>query len=290
MRKVSLPIRFLALAFALAAVLPVWAFKPVEWKNLDNDHHLGGRVASGGYLRGKIVLVDCRDYGDKKGLEAMLRLQEIWSSFKTKPFVLIGSHRGAAGKEKIERISRGLGLTFPIYAGAAMAAEPAEAAESDGGFIYVVDIRGTVIYRGNDDRSAVSAVASSILAMKNPQTQKQWEYLLDFDLDVLPGRALNGLKEYRRAFPEDFKDYEQVYKELSEDKDIQRLAKLEEFSQQVKDSDRNDKSSKRVQASRLKEAIKKFESLKTCADPFCAQEAKNCIADIVWALAAIEAE
>ena len=267
MRKVSIPIGFLSLAFALVTVLPVWALKPVEWKNLDNDHHLGGRIASSGYLRGKIVMVDCRDYGDKKGLDTMLRLQEIWSSFKTKPFVLVGSHRGAA-----------------------LASEPSEASEADGGFIYVVDIRGTVIYRGNDDRSAVSAVASSILAMKNPQTQKQWEYLLDFDLDVLPGRALNGLKEYRRAFPEDFKDYEQVYKELSEDKDIQRLAKLEEFSQQVKDSDRNDKSSKRAQASRLREAIKKFEPLKTCADPFCAQEAKNCIADIVWALAAIEAE
>ena len=29
------------------------------------------------------------------------------------------------------------------------------------------------------------------MAMRSPQSVKQWRYYLDFDIDVLPGRALN---------------------------------------------------------------------------------------------------
>ena len=106
-----------AIAVLIAAMLSFAAIAadPVEWENVDPAHYLAGRMASAGYLRGKVVLLDYRDYGDKSGVDAMRRLEEIWQTFKMKPFVLIGSHRGTAGAEKIKRIAEGLKLTFPIY-------------------------------------------------------------------------------------------------------------------------------------------------------------------------------
>ena len=104
-----------AAAFFAAASLAAPEVKPVEWENVDPAHHLAGRMASAGYLRGKVVCLDYRDYGDKSGVDGMRRLEEVWQTFKMKPFVLIGSHRGTAGAEKIKRIADGLKLTFPIY-------------------------------------------------------------------------------------------------------------------------------------------------------------------------------
>ena len=106
-----------AIALIFAAMLSSSAFAadPVEWENVDPAHYLAGRMASAGYLRGKVVCLDYRDYGDKSGVDGMRRLEEVWQTFKMKPFVLIGSHRGTAGAEKIKRIADGLKLTFPIY-------------------------------------------------------------------------------------------------------------------------------------------------------------------------------
>ena len=43
----------------IAAVVCWQVGAAVEWKNLDKEHHLGGRVTSEGYMRGKVTLV-CR--------------------------------------------------------------------------------------------------------------------------------------------------------------------------------------------------------------------------------------
>ena len=102
---------FTVAMLSLAAV----AADPVEWENIDPAHYLAGRMASAGYLRGKVVCLDYRDYGDKSGVAAMRRMEEVWQTFKMKPFVLLGSHRGTADAEKIKRIAEGLKLTFPIY-------------------------------------------------------------------------------------------------------------------------------------------------------------------------------
>ena len=93
-----------AAVFFTAVSLAAPEVKPIDWENIDPAHHLAGRMASAGYLRGKVVLLDYRDYGDKSGVDAMRRLEDVWQTFKMKPFVLIGSHRGTATAEKIKRI------------------------------------------------------------------------------------------------------------------------------------------------------------------------------------------
>ena len=47
------------IVFVITAVVCWQVGAAVGWKNLDKEHHLGGRVTSEGYMRGKVVLV-CR--------------------------------------------------------------------------------------------------------------------------------------------------------------------------------------------------------------------------------------
>ena len=44
-----------AAVFFTAVSLAAPEVKPVEWENVDPAHHLAGRMASAGYLRGKVV-------------------------------------------------------------------------------------------------------------------------------------------------------------------------------------------------------------------------------------------
>lgn len=276
-----------------AAVLwsaAAFAARPVAWENLDEAHHLAGRMASSGYLRGKVVYVDCRDYGDKSGVEAMRRMEEAWQTFKMKPFVMIGSHRGSAGPEKIKRIAEGLGLTYPIYrdAGIARTKEQEEADPERTGFVYVVESTGRVVYRGKDDRRAFGVVASAVMAMRSPQTPKQWKHYIDFDIDVLPGRAVLELEDYRKAFPKESREYDAVWKRFQADEDIMRVAKLERLTLQAKDYDFKDSSARRLSADKVKLAIDAFSDLKKSRNEAVAQEAKNCIAELTWTSARLK--
>lgn len=282
-QKPVLKIFLLTVAAALWSVA-VFAATPVAWRNLDEPHHLGGRVASAGYLRGKVVLVDCRDYGSRSSAEAMQRMEEAWNIFKMKQFVLIGSHRGAAGKEKIRRIVEGLDLTYPIYADAGLADVDNEprGKESDDGYLYVLESTGKVVYRGVDDRRAFGVVAGALMAQRGPQTPKQWKHYIDFDIDVLPGRALLELEEFRKAFPKEAAAYDEAYARLSSDEEVKRLAKLERLARQAKDYDFKDAAARRLSTEKVDLAIRQFADLKASARDVVSQEAKNCIAELMW--------
>jgi hypothetical protein len=104
--------RFLiATALAFALTFAVFA----DWENIDEAHRLGGRMASSGYLRGKVVLVAALDYGNKANVPVMKRLQALWVTYKSKPFVLIGVHVGEAGDERVGKIIKAMNITHPVY-------------------------------------------------------------------------------------------------------------------------------------------------------------------------------
>ena len=266
------------------------AARPVAWENLDEAHHLAGRMASSGYLRGKVVYVDCRDYGDKGGVEAMQRMEEAWQTFKMKPFVMLGSHRGEADAEKIKRIAKGLRLTYPIYrdAGVQRTKEQEEADPERIGFVYVVECTGRILYRGKDDRRAFGVVASALMAMRSPQTPKQWKHYIDFDVEVLPGRAVLELEDYRKAFPNESREYDAVWARFQDDEEIRRVAKLERLTLQAKDYDFSDARARRLSTDKIKLAIDAFSDLKKSKNQAVAQEAKNCIAELMWTSARLE--
>ncbi len=247
-------------------------------------------MASSGYLRGKVVCVDCRDYGDKSGVESMRSMEEIWQSFKMKPFVLIGSHRGEAGAEKIKRIAEGLKLTYPIYKDADIVRtqEQKDADPERTGYLYVIGSTGKAFYRGKDERRVQGVIASALMAMRSPQTPKQWKYYIDFDIDVLPGRAYLEIEEFRKTFPKEAEVYDDVWAKFNEDKDIKRVAKLERIARQAKDYDFKDANAKRLSVDKVEKAIELSADLKKSENPLVAQEAKNCIADLTWTAAMLK--
>ena len=278
-------------AVFFAAVLPAAPeIKPVEWENVDPAHYLAGRMASAGYLRGKVVCLDYRDYGDKSGVDAMRRLEEVWQTFKMKPFVLIGSHRGTAGAEKIKRIAEGLKLTFPIYKEADIV-RTEEQKKTDPvhiGFMYIIGGTGRILYCGTDDRRASGVIASALISMRSPTTVKQWKHYIDHDIKVLPGKAYVEIEEFRKTHPKEAAAYDEVWAKFNEDSDIRRVAKLERIAQQAKDYDFKDANAKRLNLEKVEKAIELSADLKKSENPFVAQEAKNCIADLTWTAAMLK--
>ena len=274
-----------AVALACAASLHA----AVRWSNVDAAHYLAGRKASEGYLMGKVVLVD--RWGAKcPPCRAMLpQVEQIWRSFKTKPFVVLGGHcEGWGSAEEVRRIVEEKGLTYPIYEGARLAeGEP----PFDGiPFLYVVDETGYVVYKGRNERIATQAIVTALTDMEAPRNLRQWRRFLDYELEALPGRAYLRLEEFRKKFPAEAKEYAAAGKKLEKTPDIKKLVELVRFSRQAKDmrefTDRQ-KDKKKKFAKMLESAISKYAPLKESEDPRVAQEAKNAIADLLWTQAAL---
>ena len=279
---------WLAAAAALAA-LSVDAVA-VGWRNVDEAHHLGGRKASEGYLKGKVVLVD--RWGAKcPPCRAMLpQVEQIWQSFKTKPFVVLGGHcAGWGGADAVRQLVEENHLTYPVYEDAGLA--EGEPQFDSIPFLYVVDETGKVVYKGRSDRNATQAVVSALTDMDAPRDIRQWRRFLDFELKELPGRAYLRLDEFRKKFPAEAKaEYSDAARELAKVPDIKKLAELVKFAKQAKDMRAfNEKQKdKRQKFKRMIEsALSKYDSLRDSPDARVAQEAKNAIADLKWTQAAL---
>jgi len=261
------------------------AAMPVAWKNLDEEHHLGGRVTSEGYMRGKVVLVDRWGKNCPPCRALLSRLEEVWNSFKTKPFVLLGGHcKGWGTADEVKSLIEENKLTYPIYEDAGLAEN--EPKYDSIPFLYVVDETGFVRYKGRDECRATEVLVTLLTDMESPKDAAMWQKFVDFELKVLPGRAFVRLTEFRKKFPNEAKKYESDYKRLKNDVEVQKLVKLVTFAKMAKDFDKTNKNTKgKVDRTKIGMAIKKFEPLKESTNELVAQEAKNAIADLKWALA-----
>lgn len=284
------------LTAALIAATSV-ACAAYEWENIKPEAKLGGRMISAGYLRGKVVLLDRRDYGSMSNAAAIRQLQSIWATYKTKPFVIVGSHHGSSSKEKVEELLKKLGVTYPVYTDVRLVKPDATeeelsimqaAWEKPEPTITIIDSTlKRKLYVGKDDRAAQGVVGSALMATSTPPGAKQYAYLLDYELEMLPGRAFLRLKEFRERFPKESARYASDWERMSEDNEIKKLAKLVELSRLVKDRDRTTKTSQKITADVLEKAIEKYSELKQSKNPNIAQEAKNALADIKWSEATL---
>ena len=282
----------------LVAALAAWGtVGAYEWLNISPETRIGGRMISPGYLRGKVVLLDRRDYGDPKQANAIKQLQSVWATYKTKPFVLVGGHHGSSSKAKVEEAIKKLGVTFPVYDDVRFikpdaTPEEKEAMEQTWALekplltIFDSTFRKKLYY-GYDERAAQGVVGSAIMAAARPMAAKQWKFLLDWEVENLPGKAYSRLKEFRSQFPKDAAKYDSFWDRARDNDDIKRLAKLVELSRCVKDRDEASASAKRVTPEILEKAIEKYSDLKQNADPNIAQEAKNALADIKWSASSL---
>ena len=151
-----------------------------------------------------------------------------------------------------------------------------------------MECTGRILYRGKDYRRAFGVVADALMAMRSPQTPSQWKHYIDFDIDVLPGRALLELEEFRKEFPVEAGEYDETWKKLQASEDVRRMAKLESLTLQAKDYDFKDKGAKRLSDEKVKLAIEAFSDLKQSSNAAVAQEAKNCLAELIWTAARLK--
>ena len=261
----------------------------VAWRNVDQDSYLAGRKASEGYLQGKVVLVDRWGLGCPPCRRLLPRVEEIWRSFRTKPFVVLGGHcRGWGDADGIRKLAKDLGLTYSIYEDAGLAVD--EPRFSGIPFLYVVDETGRVVYKGHDERIATEAVVQALTDMESPKSLEQWKRFLDFELENLPGRAFLRLGEFKKKFPAEAKEYAEKEKALKSVPEVKKLSELVDFAKKAKDMRAFDakKSAQRQKFQKLvKDAISgtKYSSLLESDDPRVVQEAKNSLADLKWTAA-----
>lgn len=259
-----------------------------EWKNIDAEHYLGGRKASAGYLQGKVVLVD-RWGANCPPCRALLpRVEELWQSFKTKPFVVLGGHcKGWGDADAVRELVVANQLTYSVYEDAGLAVgEPKFNAIP---FLYVVDETGKIVYRGHDERTATQAIVMALTDMEAPKSVAQWKYFLDYEFGHLPCRAYLRLKDFRKKFPQEAKAYDAKAKELVAIPNLKKVAELVEFAKKAKDPPvfgPKDKVKKEKYQNLVNDTISKCEAFKEHPDARVAQEAKNAIADLKWTQAA----
>lgn len=259
-------VRF-AVAFAAATLSVACARASVSWENVDEGHYIAGRRCSEGYLQGKVVLVS----RDPKMAQ---RMEEIWTSFKTKQFVLLGAYDVAPR-----------GVTFPVYSTATLAENAPDKP------LYVVDETGAIRYKGNDDRMATEALVSAITDMDAPKGVGHWMVFLDYELTELPGRAYLRYLDFKKKFPAEAREYAVKFSELEKVENVRKLAELVKFAKAAKDMQAFDPKKEKMRKARfeskIKEAISKYSFLKESGDQRVVQEAKNALADLKWTLATL---
>lgn len=153
------------IVLAVGLLCPVM-LNAVAWVNLDESHHYSGPSLTEKDLEGKVVLVDNWGVNCPPCRASLPRIQEIWQSFKSKPFVLIGSHCQGRSPEKVKELVEANKLTYPMYerVGLAEGAPSFKAIP----FIYVVNHRGRVIFAGHSDREATEALVTAIADIGQP--------------------------------------------------------------------------------------------------------------------------
>ena len=152
-------------------ILAVGLFCPIllnagVWLNLDETHHYSGPTLTEKDLEGKVVLVDNWGVNCPPCRASLPRIQQIWESFKTKPFVLIGSHCQGRAEDKVKELVEENKLTYPMYERVGLAEGAPEFRAIP--FIYVVNHRGRVVYSGHSDREATEALVTAIADVGQP--------------------------------------------------------------------------------------------------------------------------
>ena len=129
------------------------------WKGLEPENWYCGKKLAESSFDGKIVMVYVFSESSEDSVALLPRIENLWSAYKSKPLVVLGSHRGGKSA-KSETLIKKAKVTFPVYEGAGRTQEP-----SAGGrypIVDVVDDTGHMIYRGRSDLEATEAIVTAI--------------------------------------------------------------------------------------------------------------------------------
>ena len=129
------------------------------WKGLEPENWYCGKKLTESALEGKIVMVYVFSESSEDSVALLPRIESVWSAYKTKPLVVIGSHRGGKSA-KAENLIKKAKVTFSVYEDAGRTKEPGTGGRYP--IVYVIDDKGRMIYRGRSDLEATEAVVTAI--------------------------------------------------------------------------------------------------------------------------------
>ncbi|MCR5413562.1 MAG: redoxin domain-containing protein [Kiritimatiellae bacterium] len=151
------------------------------WRNLDDASWYSGDKLTEADLAGKVVLVDQWGIHCPPCQKLLPRMEKIWNSFKSKKFILLGSHHQPGSAEEVRAVISKKKLTYPIYNQADLIGAPS----SNGlPFMYVVNHNGQVVYSGRDDKAAIEAVVNALGEIGKPPS-------------IIPGVEFGAKSPYR---------------------------------------------------------------------------------------------
>lgn len=260
---------------------------PKEWVNVSPSTLLGGRMVSAGYLKGKVVIVDCRDYGSDSSAAVAKALQNIWNTYRSKEFMVLGSHRGGASSHEVKEFMKKNGITYPVCRNAMLSVGEPEGMTD---YLYVMDTTlSRRLYAGADPQKAAGVAASAIAAHTAPVGRRHTKKLVEFECANLPAHAYLRIRQMRKEEPDRADAFRDRFEEISKIDRIDEVAKLVRLSMFAKDRDSSSGNASRITAPVLDAAVEKFSELKNHPSPAVVQEVKNALADLKWAAAAIRA-
>lgn len=111
-------------------------------------------------------------------------MEQLWQAFKSKPFVLIGSHCQGRRPAEVAALVAQNKLTFPVYERARHVSEPQFRGIP---FLYVINHRGKLAYSGNSEREATEALVTAIGNVGLPP-------------DIVPGVSFRRYKPLQKKF------------------------------------------------------------------------------------------
>lgn len=129
------------------------------WKNLTPDNYLSGPQIAPTNLLGKVVLVEWWGINCPVCKTFLPHMEKLWQTYKEKPFVLIGSHRQGKEIQAIQNLAEQYNLTYPIYQGAGLQGEPGSYGIP---FLYIVNHRGRVLYKGFEQQAVINTIERAI--------------------------------------------------------------------------------------------------------------------------------
>ena len=129
------------------------------WKGLEPENWYCGKKLTESSFDGKIVMVYVFSESDEDSAALLPRIENVWSAYKSKPLVVLGSHRGGKSA-KAENLIKKAKVTFSVYENAGRTQEPS--ARGRYPIVYVVDDTGRMIYRGRSDLEATEAIVTAI--------------------------------------------------------------------------------------------------------------------------------
>lgn len=154
-------------AILLTAGLAAFVATAGDWKHLDDASWYSGPKLTEADLAGKVVLVDCWGVHCPPCRALLPRMEALWNAYKTKPFVLIGSHCQGRDEAAVNELVQKNKLTYSIYERAGIVNEPEFRAIP---FLYVINHRGKLVYSGNDERAATEAFVTALSSIGLPPT------------------------------------------------------------------------------------------------------------------------